>query len=921
MTTVSQVTTPPESGLDHIDALLDNGPGWNWLAPARNVIYYSFSTSPGNPDAGGQISGSVSTFNAAQQSAVLAALDHISDLTGIVFTAAASGSAADLHFGAADIVGNSTAGLCSWSYNYSYSGNTVVSYTADAWIYLDNVQWAGENTNPAPGSDGYQTLLHEFGHALGLKHPFEGSVNLPDNRDNTDYSLMSYDRVGAPDDEFAPYDVATLMWLYGGDGLGGQLGQGTAGLYLVGSEAADTLTGGSGNDSFEGEAGNDTIQGGAGTDSVVYGGNRALYTITSNGSSTTISGPEGSDTLTAVERAVFADLTVTLGASSGNNAPTGAVSVSGTVRQGSPLSASSTVADADGLGTLVWRWQSSSNGSSWSDITGATASSFTPTEAQVGLKLRVLASYTDGLGKAESVASTSTAAVANVNDAPTGKVSIGGTAQQGSLLTASQTLADADGLGALGYRWQSSTPGSAWTDITGATSSSFSPGEAQVGQYLRVLVGWTDGRGTSETVASAATTTVLNVNDKPTGTLGLTGTPQQGTVLRVSSTLADADGLGTLSYRWQSSADGSQWADISGASGTSFTPGEAQVGLKLRVLAGWTDGRGTVESTTSAASSAVVNVNDAPTGSVKFAGTAEQGQLLSASNQLADADGLGTIRYEWQASNDGSQWAAITGATAASFTLGLSQVGQQVRVLARWTDGHGSNEAVASPASTSVLGRQTGGSGADTLTGTAFIDRLDGGSGNDRLQGSGGDDQLNGDAGLDSAVYQRARADYTITEGAAAVQALAGDEGRDSLDQVERLVFSDQSLAFDLDGAAGHTARILGAVFGRESVANPVFVGIGLSLLDQGSSLDALMQLALEARLGVGFSAAAEVQLLFQNLLGSGPSPAELDFWTGALAAGSHTPVSLAWMAANLELNALNIDLVGLADAGLPYSG
>jgi hypothetical protein len=920
VTTVSQVTTQPESGLHHIDALLDDGPGWNWLAPTRNVIYYSFSTSPGNPNVGGQISGNVSTFNAAQQSAVLAALDYIGDLTGIVFTAAASGSAADLHFGAADLVGNSVAGLCSWNYSYSYSGDTVVSYSANAWIYLDNVQRVGENANPAPGGVGYQTLLHELGHALGLKHPFEGSVTLPDNRDNTDYTLMSYDRVGAPDDQFAPYDVATLMWLYGGDGLGGQLGQGTAGLFLVGSEAADTLSGGDGNDSFEGEAGNDIIQGGAGIDSVIYGGNRALYTISSNGGSTTISGPEGSDTLTAVERAVFADLTVILGASSGNNPPTGAITLGGAVRQGSQLSASSTLADADGLGTLSWRWQSSSNGSSWSDISGATASSFTPTEDQVGLKLRALADYTDGLGKAESVASTSTAAVANVNDAPTGKVSIGGTAQQGSMLTASQTLADADGLGALGYRWQSSTPGGAWTDITGASSRSFSPGEAQVGQQLRVLVGWTDGHGTSETVASAATATVLNVNDAPTGTIRFIGTPQQGTTLRVSSTLADEDGLGTLSYRWQSSADGNHWADIIGASGNSFTPGETQVGLKLRVLAGWTDGRGTVESVTSAASIAVANVNDAPTGTVELVGTAEQGQLLSASNQFADADGLGTIRYEWQSSSDGNQWLAITGAIAASFTPGLTQVGQQLRVLARWTDGHGSNESMASPASSSVLGRQTGSGGADTLTGTAFADRLDGGNGNDRLQGGGGNDQLHGDAGLDSAVYLRARADYSIALGATAVQALAGDEGRDTLDQVERLVFSDQSLAFDLDGDAGHTARILGAVFGRESVANPVFVGIGLSLLDQGSSLDALMQLALEARLGVGFSAAAEVQLLYQNLAGSNPSSSELDFWTGALAAGSYTPVTLAWMAADLELNALNIDLVGLADLGLPYS-
>ena len=203
-------------------------------------------------------------------------------------------------------------------------------------------------------------------------------VTLPDNRDNTDYTLMSYDRVGAPDDQFAPYDVATLMWLYGGDGLGGQLGQGTTGLYLVGSEAADTLSGGDGNDSFEGEAGNDIIQGGAGIDSVIYSGNRALYTISSNGGSTTISGPEGSDTLTAVERAVFADLTVILGASSGNNPPTGAITLGGTVRQGSQLSASSTLADADGLGTLGWRWQSSSNGSSWSDISGATASTTRP---------------------------------------------------------------------------------------------------------------------------------------------------------------------------------------------------------------------------------------------------------------------------------------------------------------------------------------------------------------------------------------------------------------------------------------------------------------------------------------------------------------------------------------------------------------
>lgn len=919
MTTVSQVTTQPESGLHHIDALLDGGPGWNWLAPTRNVIYYSFSTSPGNPNVGGQISGNVSTFNTAQQSAVLAALDYIGDLTGIVFSAAASGNEADLHFGAADLVGNDVAGLCSWNYSYSYSGNTVVSYSADAWIYLDNVQRVGENANPAPGGVGYQTLLHELGHALGLKHPFEGGVTLPANRDNTDYTLMSYDRVGAPDDQFAPYDVATLLWLYGGDGLGGLLGQGTAGLYLVGSEAADTLSGGNGNDSFEGEAGNDTILGGAGTDSVIYSGYRALYTISSNGVSTTISGPEGSDTLTAVERAVFADLTVILGASIVNNPPTGAITLGGAVRQGSQLSASSSLADADGLGTLGWRWQSSSNGSVWSDIAGATASSFTPTEAQVGLKLRVLADYTDGLGTAESVASTSTAAVANVNDAPTGKVSIGGTAQQGSLLTASQTLADADGLGALGYRWQSSIPGGAWTDIAGAISRSFSPGEAQVGQQLRVLVGWTDGHGTSESVASAATATVLNVNDAPTGTIAFIGTPQQGTTLRVSSTLADADGLGTLTYRWQSSADGSQWADIVGAAGNSFTPGETQVGLKLRVLAGWTDGRGTVESVTSAASIAVANVNDAPTGTVKLVGTAEQGQLLSASNQVADADGLGTIRYEWQSSNDGSQWLAITGATAAGFTPGLTQVGQQLRVLARWTDGHGSNESVASPASSSVLGRQIGSGGADTLTGTAFVDRLDGGNGNDSLRGAAGNDDIDGGTGIDTAVYSGERAAATISPTIRGYTVTAGSDGADSLTNVERLQFSDISVALDLSGNAGTVAKILGAVFGKAEVANGVYAGIGLHYVDGGMTYLDLMQLAIDARLGAGASNRAVVELLYTNVAGQAPSTSDADAFVTLLDSHWFTPESLGVFAADHELNLANIDMVGLAAQGLEF--
>ena len=71
---------------------------------------------------------------------------------------------------------------------------------------------------------------------------------------------------------------------------------------------------------------------------------------------------------------------------------------------------------------------------------------------------------------------------------------------------------------------------------------------------------------------------------------------------------------------------------------------------------------GTVESKASTATTAVANLNDAPTGAVTISGTATQNQTLTAANTLADADGLGSIAYQWQSSADGTTWSAISGA-------------------------------------------------------------------------------------------------------------------------------------------------------------------------------------------------------------------------------------------------------------------
>ncbi|WP_395702295.1 hypothetical protein [Aquabacterium sp.] len=920
MATPNDVNTPPHSGLQHIDALLDTGPGWNWLTPTRTTLYYTFALGGADTAGSGLISGAASTMNVAQQAAVTNLLNYVATVTGITFALTADANQADLHFVDGNITAAGTAGYTHWSWSYQSNIQTITSYTADAFVFMDTTDFGAANLNPTQAGGGYEILLHEIGHALGLKHPFDGSTTLPAGQDDTAHTLMSYTHVGGPYGSYQSYDIDALMFLYGGDGLGGLYGQGAPGLYLIGTSTNETLTGGSGNDMLEGGGGNDVILGDAGDDTARFSGLRSQYTITTLSDRILIVGPDGSDTLMGVEFARFTDMTVQLASTPTNHAPTGSLTVGGSATQGVVLTAVSTLADADGMGSLSYQWQSSADGSTWADVGGAKASTLTPGEALVGLQLRVQASYTDGLGKLESATSAATGAVANVNDPPVGSVSISGTPKIGSALQGSAALTDADGLGTLLYRWQVQS-GPTWVDIAGASSASFTPTALQAGQVLRLQVNYVDGHGTIETVNSTPTAAVDLLNHAPTGAVTIGGTVQQGQALTANTgSLADADGLGSFHFQWQSSAGGGSWSNIAGATASAYTPGEAQVGLLLRVAVSYTDGGGSAESLASAATAAVANTNDAPTGRVQIGGNAVQGSSLSATHTLADADGLGAIAYTWEAStNNGASWNPINGATASSFTPGLAQVGSLLRVQAHYVDGHGSSESVASAATAAVAGYQLGGPGKDILVGTAFADTLVGADGDDRLTGGGGNDTLQGGAGLDSAVYALPRAQYTVGAKAASVVAGSGSEGSDTLSGIERLVFSDQSLAFDMSGHAGTTARYLGAVFGPASVANLQYAGIGVMLLDTGVSNNDLMQLALDAKLGGGFSAAAEIGLLYQNLLGQAPSADELAFWTAALNSGQYTAVSLAQMAANLDLNAANIGLAGLADTGLAY--
>ncbi len=454
------------------------------------------------------------------------------------------------------------------------------------------------------------------------------------------------------------------------------------------------------------------------------------------------------------------------------------------------------IADANGLGTFALQWQASSDGQTWQNIAGETTTAYSPQDALfasfargAAVQLRAVASFTDGAGNAETVASAATAAVLAVNDG-TAAVSIAGTATVGQTLSASLT-ADPDGNG--------TTPQYQWLRnglaIDGATAATYVLAAADGNQQISVRASYTDHQGFAETPVSAAT---ARVQAPATGApVILDTTPTEGSVLNINTaSIADGNGLGVFAYQWQSSANGTTWTNIAGATAVTFTPQDlagitagAQAGQFLRISVSFTDGAGVRETVVSAATS--------------------------------------VTGRNWQAANNTA--ASFAGTAGDDIALGLGG--------ADALSGGAGNDTLIGGLGNDIL---TGGDGNDTL-GSATNE-----AGNDTLTGGAGNDVINGGAGTDIASYVTAMTAASFSNTGTSIVVTAGAEGVDTVSLVETLRFNNVAYTVASGTAANNT--LTGAagsqiLFGFEGI-DTINGGAGNDVIVAGDGNDFIIQAA-----------------------------------------------------------------------------
>ena len=489
-----------------------------------------------------------------------------------------------------------------------------------------------------------------------------------------------------------------------------------------------------------------------GTDTDIAGATDSGYTLTAADEGSAIKvrvdftdrgGYSESLTSTATASVLSAGQGNSGGGTSQNSPATGAPTISGTAQVGETLTAdTSGIADSDGLTNVSYSYQWISNdGSSDSDITDATGASYILVAADKDKTIKVRVDFTDDAGNAETLTSATTGAVAG---APLTAAfeSVPESHDGQTAFTLELTFSESPVLSFRTLKFDAFTPDDGtvkrakriekgsnlrW-NITVAPDSDADvtvtlPETTDCADTGAVCMG--DGRKLSAPIS--ATIAGPEQNSPATGNPTISGTEQVGETLSSdTSGISDLNGLSnaTFSYQWIRNG-GTSDADISGATGQTYTLATADAGKTLKVRVSFTDDDGHAETLSSAATGEVQQpANVSATGLPTITGTPQVGETLTADTSgIGDANGLTGVQYAYQwVRNDGTSDTDISGATGQTYTLATADAGKTVKVRVSFTDDDGHTETLTSAATGEVQQpTNVSATGLPTITGTPQV--------------------------------------------------------------------------------------------------------------------------------------------------------------------------------------------------------
>lgn len=484
-----------------------------------------------------------------------------------------------------------------------------------------------------------------------------------------------------------------------------------------------------------------------------------------------------------------------------NSLPT--ITGGGAPQTGQLLSA--TTGSWSGARSFSYEWRRcDSSGNGCSAIGGATSASYAVVSADVGNTLRVAVTASNAAGPSAAPAVSNPTGVvtqAGVVNPPKNTsypVISFGFGQTAPLVGATITATNGTWTGSFpmtfSYQWKRCASATApCYNIPNAKSSFYTVPEAYYGMVLRVEVTATNSAGavSQNSEATPAVTAIAPVLRSTPQIID--STPVVDSPLSLTNGTWEGTPFPKFTYSWRRCnppGDVSSCVPIAGATASTYTPKEADIGTTIRVWISGTNPAGSALAITNHTFPVIDKEHFAPTTvtAPAIVGAVGIGRQLTASAGSFDGDAPLTSVLAWQrcdATGEGCK--TIAGATKITYFPTRADVGFTLRLTVTVTNDYGKLLARSDPTEPVPAARPrrkgrriVGTARADYLAGSGFDDTILGLGGNDALLGGAGDDRIEGGAGND-VITGGAGAD-TLLGGAGSDTIYAADGERDVVD-------------------------------------------------------------------------------------------------------------------------------------------